>query len=116
MDVAMGARISAMALLPAAPAHGSRTVAGDHESFRLRAGFIRRALLSPDGGAAGVPLSGCAFIRAGANRRRIRIDSYPGCERGGRPQPLWAVLRRLRSARLRTLHATGVLQPADAST
>src|SRR5580658_32378 len=109
MDVAMGAGISAMAFLSAASAHGSGTVARDHKSFRFCAGFVRRPLLSPDGSAAGVHLSRCAVIRAGANSRGIRIDSHPRCERGGRPQPLWTVLWRVRSTRLRTLYATDVL-------
>ncbi len=101
MDVPMGAGISAMALLSTAPAHGSGTVADNHQSFRFRARVIRGALLSLDGSTARIHLSGCSTIRAGANGRGIRIDSYYKCQRGGRPEPLRTFVRRLRPPRLR---------------
>ena len=111
----MGAGISAMALLSAAAAHGCRSVAGDNQSFRVRAGVIRGALLSLDGSAAGVHLSGCAVIRAGSNWRQasrrlliIGVSEVGDLSRYG--LSYGAYVRRGSGP----IHATDVLQPADA--
>src|ERR1019366_7976204 len=108
MGVAMGTGDSAVALLSADPAHGGWAVAGDHESFRFGAGVIRSALLSVAGSGAGLHLPRRAATGPGADRRGIRVDSDHRSERGGRLQPLRAVLRRVCSARLGPVHATDV--------
>src|ERR1039458_3028168 len=114
MGVAMGAGISAVALLSADPAHGGRAMPANHESFRFGAGVIRGALLSVAGSGAGLHLHRRAAIRARADRRRIRVDSDHRGERGGRLQPLRALLWRVCSARLGPVHAIDVVRSADA--
>src|ERR1700735_5273637 len=110
----MGTRISAVAFLSAASTHDCRRMADDHQSFRVGTGVIRGTLLSADASTAGVHLYRCAVIWTRTDRGRIRLTAYPWCQRSGRPQPLRPLLRRIRSPRLRPIHATDVLQPADA--